>query len=241
MHYMTTSAFLVFLTLFDYTRSDGKDFTVEIGAGQRECYFEYFKKGQGSDQSQGTIEYQVLDGGDLLLDTTLHSPSGNLIFTDFRKSDNVHRFPVMEEGEYQLCFDNGVSVYYERIVFFAFDGEAANQEKDDEDDYFKKVVNPDYKDMMEYDGKVNDFKYRFERIHQSIETIGRLQTTIRSVESRDRHLAERNYEKVNFWSMVNLVVMVSVLLLQVFLIRSLFDEKSVLNRQLNKLSAFNSN
>ena len=64
----------------------------------------------------------------------------------------------MEEGEYQLCFDNGVSVYYERIVFFAFDGEAANQEKDDEDDYFKKVVNPDYKDMMEYDGKVNDFK-----------------------------------------------------------------------------------
>jgi len=185
---------------------------------------------------------------------------------------------------------------------------------------------------MEYDGKVNDFKYRFERIHKRIETIGHLQTTIRSVESRDRHIAERNYEKVweandstlvdilsgtnwwnltysipralvhflcnesahhqrrkwaptwpteeprpdrratnriplitvvntaksllqhdllhtpptfifvfsqvNFWSMVNLAVMVFVLVLQVFLIRSLFDDKSLLNRQLNKLSAF---
>ena len=38
--------------------------------------------------------------------------------------------------------------------------------------------------------------------------------------------------------MVNLAVMVFVLVLQVFLIRSLFDDKSLLNRQLNKLSAF---
>jgi len=106
---------------------------------------------------------------------------------------------------------------------------------DEVDEIFKKIDNPDY------DGKVNDFKYRFERIHQSIEQIERLQTTLRSVESRDRHIAERNYEKVNFWSMVNLAVMVTVLIVQVFLIQSLFDEKSLLNRQLNKISAFNSN
>jgi len=233
--------FLLFLSLLELTRSDGKDFTVEVAGGQRECFFETLKKTKGEDD-QVTVEYQVLDGGDLLVDASLHTPTGTLVFADFRKTENSHRFAVMEDGEYQLCFDNGVSAYYERIVFFSFNGDGMDDddfEDDDEDEnYFKKVVNKDLKDVMEYDGKVNDFKYRFERIHKRIETIGHLQTTIRSVESRDRHIAERNYEKVNFWSMINLAVMVLVLVLQVFLIRSLFDDKSLLNRQLNKLSAF---
>lgn len=233
---MKTSVFLLILSLLESTRSDGKEFTVEVGGGQRECYFENLKKSKGDDD-QVTVEYQVLDGGDLLIDASLHTPTGSLIFSDFRKTENTHRFVAMEDGEYQLCFDNGVSAYYERIVFFSLDGDSF---EDDDEDYFKKAVHSEYREVMEYDGKVNDFKYRFERIHQSIETIERIQTSIRQVESRDRHIAERNYEKVNFWSMINLSVMVIVLILQVFLIRSLFDDKSLLNRQLNKLSAFNS-
>jgi len=237
MLYVKTFVFLLCLTFFESTRSD---YTVQVDGGQRACYSEHLKLPKGDKHE--TVEYQVLDGGDLLIDASLHTPSGNLIFADYRKSDNTHRFQVTEEGEYQLCFDNGVSAYYERIIFFSLgDDDDDKDDDDDDDDYFKKIVNPDYKEMQEYDGKVNDFKYRFERIHQSIETIGRLQTTIRSVESRDRHIAERNYERVNFWSMVNLAVMVTVLIVQVFLIQSLFDDKSLLNRQLNKISDFNSN
>ena len=65
---------------------------------------------------------------------------------------------MTEEGEYQLCFDNGVSAYYERIIFFSLGDDDDDKDDDDDDDYFKKIVNPDYKEMQEYDGKVNDFK-----------------------------------------------------------------------------------
>ena len=44
----------------------------------------------------------------------------------------------------------------------------------------------------------------------------------KSVESRDRYVMERNFERVNFWSAVHLFVLVSVGLVQVLTIRSLF-------------------
>ena len=73
------------------------------------------------------------------------------------------RFSPTEDGEYQLCFDNGVSAYYERIVFFSLDAEDPGDEHDDDDDeedddYFKKIASPEFQDIQEYDGKVNDFK-----------------------------------------------------------------------------------
>ena len=46
----------------------------------------------------------------------------------------------------------------------------------------------------------------------------------KSVESRDRYIMERNFERVNFWSAVHLFVMLSVGLVQVLTIRSLFAE-----------------
>ena len=50
--------FLLFLSLLELTRSDGKDFTVEVAGGQRECFFETLKKSKGEDDKI-TVEYQV--------------------------------------------------------------------------------------------------------------------------------------------------------------------------------------
>ena len=49
---------VLFLSLLELTRSDGKDFTVEVAGGQRECVFETLKKSKGEDD-QVTVEYQV--------------------------------------------------------------------------------------------------------------------------------------------------------------------------------------
>ena len=45
--------------------------------------------------------------------------------------------------------------------------------------------------------------------------------------ARDRHVAESNYTLVNFWSLCHMVAMVATGLIQVVMVRSLFDEKSV--------------
>lgn len=42
-----------------------------------------------------------------------------------------------------------------------------------------------------------------------------LQSQLRAVESRDRSIMESNFERVNFWSFVNLFVMIFVSGLQV--------------------------
>ena len=69
-------------------------------------------------------------------------------------------FVPHEEGDYQVCFDNGVSSYYGKTIFFAFDlaGDDDDDEEDEDEDYWKKLVSDEFKQVNEYDGKVNDFK-----------------------------------------------------------------------------------
>lgn len=52
-----------------------------------------------------------------------------------------------------------------------------------------------------------------------------IQTLLRAFEARDRNIQESNFDRVNFWSMVNLVVMMLVSMVQVYLVRSLFEDK----------------
>ena len=52
-----------------------------------------------------------------------------------------------------------------------------------------------------------------------------IQTVLRAFEARDRNIQESNFERVNVWSVVNMVVMVLVSGVQVYLLRSLFDDK----------------
>lgn len=52
-----------------------------------------------------------------------------------------------------------------------------------------------------------------------------IQTLLKAFEARDRNLQQSNYDRVNLWSCTNLVVMVIVSGVQVYLLRSLFDDK----------------
>lgn len=52
-----------------------------------------------------------------------------------------------------------------------------------------------------------------------------IQTLLRAFEARDRNIQESNFDRVNFWSLVNLAVMMLVSAVQVYLVRSLFEDK----------------
>lgn len=56
------------------------------------------------------------------------------------------------------------------------------------------------------------------------------QDHIRTFEARDRNIAESNFSRVNFWSGVHVVVLVVTGIIQVIMVRSLFDDKSALRR-----------
>lgn len=52
-----------------------------------------------------------------------------------------------------------------------------------------------------------------------------IQTVLRAFEARDRNIQESNFDRVNFWSVVNVVVMTMISAVQVYLVRSLFEDK----------------
>lgn len=59
-----------------------------------------------------------------------------------------------------------------------------------------------------------------------MEAAQRYQKVFSNYEVHDRVIAENNFERVNFWSVVHLILMMSVSVIQVVTIRSLFETKS---------------
>lgn len=59
-----------------------------------------------------------------------------------------------------------------------------------------------------------------------MENAQRYQNAFKNFEVHDRLLVEKNFERINFWSIVNLVLMITVTIIQVVTIRSLFESKS---------------
>ena len=53
-----------------------------------------------------------------------------------------------------------------------------------------------------------------------------LQTVLKMFEARDRNIVESNFDRVNFLSCVQLVIMLGVGLTQVIMIRNLFNDGS---------------
>ncbi|CAJ0935750.1 unnamed protein product [Ranitomeya imitator] len=75
------------------------------------------------------------------------------------------------------------------------------------------------------DIKIEDIKDSIESMKSRLERSMQMQTVLRAFEARDRNLQESNLDRVTFWSAVNLGVLVVVAFLQVYMLKSLFDDK----------------
>jgi hypothetical protein len=59
-----------------------------------------------------------------------------------------------------------------------------------------------------------------------MESAQHYQTIFKKYEGHDRNIVENNLSRVNFWSIIHLTLMVTVIFIQVITIRSLFETKS---------------
>ena len=198
-----------------------REMTVEIGAGKEDCFYETLKSGETLD-----VEYQVIDGGqrnELEIDFRIFNPSGVPIVADFRKSDNAHRSTVDADGDYKICFDNSMSRFSPKIVFFEI---IIENEDDANYDEFGDISFSEDVAVENYDVQVTDIEEALKSIKERISRSRHFQDQLRAVEYRDRSMAEHNFENVNFWSVCHMTIMIIAGLCQVILVRSLFDEKS---------------
>ncbi|XP_075156349.1 transmembrane emp24 domain-containing protein opossum [Haematobia irritans] len=221
---------LIMMCLSMVVESYDKEMTVHIDAGKKECYFHTVKAGETID-----IEYQVIDGGhgDLDISFSLADPIGLIIVSDFKKPENIHRHDVQKEGDYRFCFDNTFSSFNRKTVFFELIVEKEGEQNlgDDQwNDVFEGLTPEEF-----YDMKVQDIMDYIGRIRMQMTKARQIQDMLRSHEARDRNLAETNFIKVNTWSMFQICAMIAVGLLQVFLVRSIFDTNTRMSKVWQRL------
>lgn len=75
--------------------------------------------------------------------------------------------------------------------------------------------------VVEY--KVEDIRARLDSVYHHLERSRQAQTVLRAFEARDRYLLEDNLWRVSFWSCLNLLVMVTVAVTQIYILQSFFD------------------
>lgn len=190
------------------------DYTVKVHAGKRDCYFEEIKSDQPFE-----LEYQVIDGGDLDITFQMISPTGKVLATDIRKEDGVHTVENPTEGAYQFCFDNGFSRMTDKVVFFEIFTDD-NFDYDDYDDDWKDKIKPDDSGLLE--DRVTEIQTALSRMKLNMAKTSQIQNLLRAFEAKDRNLIEANRQRVDTWSLIHLVTMVTTAFLQVYLLRSMF-------------------
>jgi protein ERP2 len=202
------------------------ELSVIIDPGKRECFHQHFTSDLNIE-----FDYQVLYGGELDVSFWISSPSNRVIFTELRKQGGQAQFKSEENGEYRFCFDNSYSRFQSKHVFFYI---STNDHF--EDPYFthleEKIQTLKDKLGLELDGKIDNIQESFNKVSKNLEKAQRVQNAFRGYELIDRNLMEESYERVNFWSFFNIFIMVLVGIIQVFMIKSLFEESSKIGKVL---------
>jgi protein ERP2 len=119
-----------------------------------------------------------------------------------------------------FCFDNTISHFNSKTVFFELIIEDPNN-PNDENDVISEMEGLSPEEF--YDMKVQDIQDIIHNVKTRINKARQLQDMLRSFEARDRNLAEMNCSRVNTFSVIIVLTMMGVGFVQVFMIKSLFD------------------
>lgn len=198
-----------------------KEITINVQPGKEDCFYERVKNGEVID-----LEYQVIDGGHGDLDITFHlvDSNGRILKADFKKSENSHRIEATVDGDYRFCFDNTFSSFNAKTVFFELIIEGDDSEWSDTD----KIEGIGAEEV--YELTVQEIHDVITRVRNTLSKARHFQDVLKSMEARDRNVAEENYFKVNTFSLFQITIMVVVGIIQVIMVRSLFDDSSKVHK-----------
>jgi len=204
---------------------------MEIRPGKYECVFQPV-----TDEKHKNLEvdYQVIDGADLNINFMLIF-GADIVAQDTMKTDGSHKIEIKSLGDYQICFDNTFSYQSRKVVFF----EVYLTDKDGnvEDIDMSQYANNDAnfaKRVEEIGITLEEFKTSTNKIKGFLNKIEFYQSTLRSYEHRDTAIMAANLYRVSFWSILTSAVLIFVAVLQVYTIRSLFEQNSKLGKALRR-------
>jgi len=213
-------------------RSRHRQMTVEVVAGSEECFYvENVKVGEVLD-----LEYQVIGSSaptgqnDITVRVQSPHPSFKTLFHDEMSKQGNFNEDLQEEGDYRICLDNSRSRWSDKTVWFEIQVEDPHDDYDDdymeEEDWEKiKAVGDDTEKLFdmtveEIQNTVHSVRIRVNKIRHGSYLLG-------AHMSKDTNQVLANLERINFWSAVNLIVMIIVGITQVLMVKSFFMERSI--------------
>uniref|UniRef100_G3MSC9 GOLD domain-containing protein n=2 Tax=Amblyomma TaxID=6942 RepID=G3MSC9_AMBMU len=211
------------------------ELTITLRAGGVECFHQPTRLGQVLE-----VEYQVLDANfgnmevqqRMEINFILKSPTGQELVNDQSRTEAIHRHEVKEPGDHTMCFDNSMSTVSSKTVYFEVYVDKAGSQEEDEWDASEIQYSPE----LIYNDTYKDIKTVIKKVHENLNQVTHYQDTKRAHEARDRNVQEHNFTRVNQFSMLFIVVMLTVGAIQVFMVRSLFEERSRLRKIFQYLS-----
>ncbi|XP_045505793.1 transmembrane emp24 domain-containing protein 5-like [Colias croceus] len=218
--------YIFLTTIFSVVFAYEKDMTFTVQAGKTDCFYHKVLMNEIID-----LEYQVIDAsqGELDISFQLADPVGRIIVADYKKAENAHRHTSVLEGDYRFCFDNTFSTFSQKTVFFDLMIDTEDSQSKDYDDKEMELGNAAETYVM----RVRDISDSVTKLKDNVSTARRLQELLSAHEARDRNLAEDMCDRVLKWSIVQIFLMSVIGVIQVFFVKSLFEDPS--NRGFKKL------
>ncbi|CAG0892327.1 unnamed protein product [Cyprideis torosa] len=206
--------FILLVSLGDSHVVTDQSLTFFVEPGKTDCFYLPAEKGDVL-----SVGFQVVGGssGDLEITFMIRPPNMNtLLLTDIRQADRMHSEMTLEEtGDYELCFDNSITYMASKTVYMGIILERPSMQPED-------LGGMDDTGVPTVEGQSEIIL----RLKQHLNAAQHMQEILRAKEARDRSIAEMNFTRVNNWSILQITVMIAMGLLQVFMVRSLFDDRS---------------
>ncbi|XP_065662332.1 transmembrane emp24 domain-containing protein 7 isoform X2 [Hydra vulgaris] len=182
-----------------------EELTFELEDNERQCFHEMIY-----NETKCTLEFQVITGGHYDVDVFLKDPENKILYNEKKKQYDSHTFIANKKGEYVFCFSNEFSSFTHKTVYFDFQsGE-------------ERPLSPGIGD---HHTALTMIETTALSIHESLKVIIDYQTHHRLRELTSREMAEYLYERVQYWSLGQTIVIVFVAVGEVLVLRNFFSEK----------------
>lgn len=204
---------------------------------------------------QVTNTKSVYTSGDLKISAKVFDPKGAQIASDDSSDYGSHSFSAQFDGDYKICLDNRYVSAGDKTVYLEielsekrherpdrnvdklpegdggeeYDDDVYNYEYDEdeyiEEDEMKNMKELDKDLVKTFDLSVKEIKHVLQELRQHVGKAQHYQSLMNSMKAKDYHLLTISLSRVNMWSLVHISVLLFTGLVQVYVVRSLFDDK----------------
>ncbi|CAA7260218.1 unnamed protein product [Cyclocybe aegerita] len=174
---------------------------IEVAAGKKECFFEDLHV-----HDKMTVSYQVGEGGHLDIDFWLTDPTDRVLGKQIKQTTGQLSITAEKDGRHTYCFSNQMSAIADKMVSFNVHG----------------VI------YIAGDDVVAPIEREIRTLAAGLTAVKDEQEYIVVRERTHRNTAESTNSRVKWWSIVQAIVLFSVVAWQVYYLKSFFEVKRVI-------------